>query len=446
MAGAHGAPPHEGVRYTQEDLRRLMSPLGDHARVVLAVSGGSDSLALMHMAARWAANAPRPPALVVMTVDHGLRPSSDAEAAFVARQADLLGLDHEILSWSGPKPKSGLQEAARAARYTLLTEAARRRGASAIVTAHTADDQAETMLMRLARGSGLDGLAGIPAQTNWAGITILRPLLGERRGRLRAMLRASAMRWVNDPGNVDVRFERVRIRLVMRALAPLGIDAARLALSAERLSRAREALNAQTGHVLARQVRLSEVGAAQMPRAILQETPAEIGLRVLGAVISAVGGREGAPRLAKLEALLSELLAHGRPGERVKLTLGGVIVVSGNEQIEFYREYGRIGEAATLSISPGETRLWDGRFWISADRQAPAHALIRPLGEDGVARLGMAVRHDQPRPALLAMPGVYCAGTLIAAPPLMLQDAADHVASVSYSARFAHDFAAHRPR
>jgi tRNA(Ile)-lysidine synthase len=440
MSRADAKPPR--ARYDCDELMRLMAPLSEYDRVALAVSGGSDSVGLMVLATRWATLVPRSPQIIVVTIDHGLRAGSDTEAAFVAAQASRLGLDHETLLWSGPKPKSGLQEAARAARYNLLAETAARLGADAIVTAHTADDQAETMLMRLARGSGLDGLAGIPERALWAGFAILRPLLSERRGRLRAMLRASGLRWVDDPSNADARFERVRVRQLLRTLAPQGIDAARLALSARRLSRARAALDAQTTALLAAEVRLGVAGSARLARDVLEQAPVEIGLRALGAIIPAIGGQAIAPRLAKLEALHAALTARPSAARDVRLTLGGVIISALGNEFEFCREYGRIGEAASVLIAPGETRLWDGRFWISARSHAPAKAIIAPLGKDGAARLSPASRRDCPRAALLAMPGIYRAKRLVAAPPLVLQDAADNVADDCYSIRFAHDFAA----
>ncbi|MEJ1938863.1 tRNA lysidine(34) synthetase TilS, partial [Nostoc sp. NIES-2111] len=155
--------------------------------LLLAVSGGPDSMALLALCAAWANERPdgqpRPP-LFAATVDHWLRPEARDEAAMVAREASRLSVPHSVLDWAGPKPRTGLQEAARQARYALLAEEARRVGATDVVTAHHADDQAETILMRLVRGSGLDGLAGMAAERPLDGVRLVRPLLGIPKSRL----------------------------------------------------------------------------------------------------------------------------------------------------------------------------------------------------------------------------------------------------------------------
>ncbi len=166
----------------------LLAPLAEWPRLALAISGGGDSLALMHLAARWAKRLLIPPALHVLTVDHGLHPESAAVAASVYEKAAALGLPCTVLRWEGEKPATGIEEAARQARYALMADWCRAHEA-ALVTAHTLDDQAETLLMRLARGSGLDGLAAMRPRGHVPGapdVPLLRPLLSVSRARLRA--------------------------------------------------------------------------------------------------------------------------------------------------------------------------------------------------------------------------------------------------------------------
>ena len=177
------APPPPDDTLSDDGLERLFASLDQASGIVAAVSGGPDSMALMHLLARWRATAERPPVLVA-TIDHGLRPEAADEAAFVAREAAALGLPHRILAWTGDKPSAGIQEAAREARYRLLVAHAREEGASHLVTAHTLDDQAETVLMRLSRGSGLSGLAGMRPETDRQGIRHARPLLDWPKARL----------------------------------------------------------------------------------------------------------------------------------------------------------------------------------------------------------------------------------------------------------------------
>src|SRR3954468_12734245 len=171
------------------EARELFADLADAPALLLAVSGGPDSTALLFLAARWRASRKQGPKLLAVTVDHGLRKASAAEARAVARLAKKLGVPHRTLHWTGVKPKSGLQEKARVTRYRLLAEAAARAGASHVLTAHTIDDQAETVLMRLLRGSGPAGLAGMARATRRGELTLTRPFLDIPKARLIATLR-----------------------------------------------------------------------------------------------------------------------------------------------------------------------------------------------------------------------------------------------------------------
>ncbi|MGI9403502.1 MAG: tRNA lysidine(34) synthetase TilS, partial [Hyphomicrobium sp.] len=221
--------------------------------LILAVSGGADSVAMMHLVASWQQQHGRAGRkIIVATVDHGLRPESGREAQWMADEAHALGLVHETLVWVGGKPETGLQDAAREARYHLLAELSwrlRNDGPVAIVTAHTQDDQAETFLMRLARGSGLDGLTGMPT-TRRLGVAadckLVRPFLGLPGARLVATLRFRGLNWIEDPSNKQDRFERVRVRNARCDLEQLGLTNEKIALSAQRLERARTALDAAT--------------------------------------------------------------------------------------------------------------------------------------------------------------------------------------------------------
>jgi len=308
------------------ELPRLFSDCENRRRVILAVSGGSDSTALMLLAKRWRATRPRGPELVVATVDHRLRPESADEAAAVEKLARSLGIEHHTLVWSGKKSKTGLQAAARAARYRLLVELAQRLGADAIATAHTRDDQAETILLRLAHGSGLAGLAGIRRVSERDGIAILRPMLDLPKARLVATLKKARVAYAEDPSNLDPRFARVRMRKLSPVLAAEGLDAARLSLLAKRLARADAAL-AVTADAAAAQVLLSAPGRGETEfnAAALFTFPAEIGLRLLGRAIDQRGD-EGPIELGKLESLFEALAASYAAGRGLKRTLAGAAV------------------------------------------------------------------------------------------------------------------------
>ena len=224
-------------------LLRAFSCLEPFPSAVLAVSGGPDSMALMSLARRWAALKGRELAsFAVVTIDHALRPESAGEAAFVAEQARRMGFSHAVIEWTGAKPKTGLQAAARQARYDLLFAFCAARAIGCVVTAHTADDQAETFLMRLRRGSGVDGLAGMAPVSSRGAIALVRPLLAFSKARLTASLRASSTPFIQDPSNENEAFERVRLRRAMKALAAAGIGRPSLTMAASRIGRSRDAL------------------------------------------------------------------------------------------------------------------------------------------------------------------------------------------------------------
>jgi tRNA(Ile)-lysidine synthase len=310
------------------EVSTLFADLNQATRLLLAVSGGPDSMAMLHLAAQWRAARDTGPDLMAATVDHGLRPESAGEAAAVKRFSLGLGVPHRTLLWIGAKPQTGLQEAARDARYGLLAEAARQAGASHLLTAHTLDDQAETVLFRLARGSGLAGLAGMARASPLDGLVLVRPFLVVPKGRLVATLCAAHIRFFDDPSNHDPRFTRVRLRELMPALAVEGLDAARLARLAQRLARADAALESATAEALAR---LSVGAPADADSVVidapgLSQLPGEVALRVLHRAITRKA-TEGAVELAKLEALLDALVAARSSGKHgFRRTLAGVLV------------------------------------------------------------------------------------------------------------------------
>jgi tRNA(Ile)-lysidine synthase len=315
------------------EAAQLFAPSADCASVVLAVSGGPDSMALLLLAAGWRDTLGAPPQLLAVTIDHGLRPESAAEAEAVAGAALRLGVCHRTLRWAGPKRATGLQAAARTARYELLAAAGREAGARQILTAHTLDDQAETVLFRLARGSGLTGLAGMATVTRLAGgLELVRPLLGLPKARLVATLAAADVSFTVDPSNADPRFARARLRRIMPVLAAEGLTAARLAALARRAGRAEAALEA-AADAAERQLTVSEPGAARM--ALRAEgffaLPPEISLRLLGRAVTRLSS--GRMALGKLEVLATALAdAAAEPGGgRFRRTLAGAVVTLGRD-------------------------------------------------------------------------------------------------------------------
>ena len=331
-------PAQKSTAISATEARALFSGLQAFPVLVLAVSGGPDSTALMLLAARWRDALKKKPRLIAVTVNHGLRKEAKHEAAAVARLARKLKITHRTLRWTGRKPSAGLQNAARAARYHLLGSAARKAGATHILTAHTLDDQAETVLIRMSRGSGLTGLgamtrmAKLPIDGERA-ITLVRPLLDISKARLIATLRAAKIAYAEDPSNRDPKFTRVRLRGLMRALADEGLDAGRLAKLAGRLRRAENAIEAAVDRAATLVVDMPRPDTVALEARRFAELPAEIALRLLGRLVAKVGD-EGPVELGKLEALKLALDEAQNAGDgRFRRSLAGAVVTLAGRQI-----------------------------------------------------------------------------------------------------------------
>jgi len=317
---------------TAREAHRLFADWKSAPGILLAVSGGPDSLALMWLAARWRKALKRGPALAVATVDHGLRPQAAAEARAVKRLAASLDLPHRTLCWRGDKPATGIQAAARDARYRLLADAARRLGASHVMTAHTRDDQAETVLMRLLRGSGLTGLKAMARETVRDGAVLARPLLDVSKAQLIATLARARIDYAVDPSNADPRFTRPRLRELMPLLAAEGCDSRNLARLAARLARADAALELMTDGAERYLASLDHAGVrAGYDAGGFAGLSAEIRIRLLLRAVARCG-HEGPPELGKVEALAAALdqaakstVATGKT--RLKQTLAGAAIV-----------------------------------------------------------------------------------------------------------------------
>jgi tRNA(Ile)-lysidine synthase len=322
------------------EANALFRGLEDLPGLVLAVSGGPDSTALLLLAARWVKRLKRAPKLIAVTIDHGLRPQAAREAAMVKRLARRLGVPHRTLHWRGRKPRSGLQEAARHARYELLAQVATRARFAHILTAHTLDDQAETVLFRLARGSGLFGLTGMAhaAPLPLRGVReifLVRPLLHIPKARLVATLAAERIAYAEDPSNRDPRFTRARLRTLMPALAREGLDARGLARLAARLRRAESTIQVavQAARSALAPQPWPQHGPIAFATAAFAGLPAEVGLRLLGAAVAHTGN-EGSVELAKLESLY-EALRQAR--SRLRRTLAGALITLSSDYLTVER-------------------------------------------------------------------------------------------------------------
>ena len=380
------------------EFAALMAPLGPfepRPLLAVAVSGGADSLALALLAGEWARS--RGGEAVALTVDHGLRAGSDAEAAQVGRRLAAAGIPHHVLPWAGAKPDSDVQAQARAARYRLLRGWCGDHGALHLLVGHHRDDQAETLLLRLGRGSGVDGLAAMAAIEHMPEARLLRPLLTVPAARLRATLAAQGREWVEDPSNANPAFARVRLRRLAPLLAEEGLTAERLAATAGRLGRARAALEESVAEAAVRHVRPHPAGFALVERSAVAALPEEIGLRLLARLVQGVGGGRYVPRLERLERLWSEVRGAD-PAVFARTLAGCRLVGSRDGWLLVCREPARV--APPLALVPGEAVDWDGRFRLRLAADAPGNLGVAALGLQGWREIGR--RLGRPAPDLPA--------------------------------------------
>lgn len=345
------------VPLTPVEARELFAPFAKEKSIVVAVSGGPDSTALLWLAARWHASRKSGPAIVAVTIDHGLRAESTREAKTVKRLAHEIGVIHHTLRWNGAKPKTGLQEAARDARYALLARAAIKAGARYVLTAHTLDDQAETVLLRLLRGSGLSGLQAMQAMSRYPDrreLVLARPLLTVPKARLIATLQKAGIPFADDPSNRDPRHTRVRLRALMPALVKEGLTARRIAVLAARLQRAEAALRSAVAQASNEVSLTPENGTGRenlrivFDRNRFRHLPAEIGLRLLGQAIAQVGN-EGPVELGKLETLFEALQPDG---ESLRRTLAGAMISLKSGELVIERAPARRRHKAAQEAKP----------------------------------------------------------------------------------------------
>lgn len=365
-----------------EPLVAAIARLTPAGSVAVAVSGGSDSLALMHAAAAWARSAKLPPP-TVLTLDHKLRAASAGEAKQVAQWAKDIGLRHRTLNWDGQKPATAIPQEARAARYRLLGAWCVAHGARSLLVGHTQDDVAETFLMRLARGSGLDGLATMAPrfalEVDAGTVEVLRPLISFSRTQLRGVLSKIGQDWIDDPTNADSQFERVRLRQSLKALESAGVEPRQIAKSAQRLAEARAALETSVEEAFTRVVRLHDEGFASLRRDVLRDLDPEIERRVLSETVLAIAPHDYAPQHDPLDRLAASL-REGRGA-----TLGGCRFMTNRDGVLAVRELKPL-MGIVRAIAPGETLIWD-RFRVSLSTGGRRAFEVRALGEKGAAAI-----------------------------------------------------------
>lgn len=364
----------------------------------IAVSGGSDSLALLHLLHDQLG----PERLYAVTVDHGLRPEAAAEAAHVSEICKALSVSHTTLRWRGWDGQGNVQDRARRARYSLMAHWARAQGISRIVLGHTSDDQAETLVMRLGRGAGVEGLAAMSAEREEQGITFLRPLLAVRRTALRDDLKARAVTWIDDPTNDDTRFDRPRIRQALPDLAEIGLTVPALTTVAANLRSATDTLAHYAVQEARAHIRIDGPDVL-LARAALDALPNEMIRRLLIAALRWIAGAGYPPRSAALDRMIQELCAG------TTTTLGGCLATTGQDVVRLSREPAAVAE---FMAEPGT--VWDQRWRV--DGPFGPGDRIAATGETGLRDCPNWRETGLPRTTLMAAPAVWRGDRMIAAP------------------------------
>ncbi len=375
-------------------------PAGPPRRLGVAVSGGGDSVALLHILTRcFAAEGVE---IQAATVDHGLRAASAQEAEQVADLCDRLHVSHSTLTWQGWDGTGNLQDQARRARYDLLGEWAGAREIRDVAVGHTANDQAETVLMRLGRASGVSGLAGMPVRRTHNGVTLVRPLLCLGREQLRDYLERHGLDWIEDPSNDDSRFERVRARRALAALAPLGITVPALSKVAHNMAQARDALN-WFSFLSARDMITVDGGDLVIDHSRFRTLPEEISRRLIVEAVIWITGDDYAPRRSAVAAVLDAVR------RQKSATLNGCRVVHQGANIWICREFEAVRD---IRAAPGAP--WDRRWRLTGPPETGCE--VRALGAHGLKRCKGWRETGRPRATLIASPSLWRDDDLMAAP------------------------------
>ena len=380
----------------------------NHDRIALAVSGGRDSMALMYLVYRWKAHLALNIKIEVLTVDHNLRKAAQDECRFVQKIAKNYGFRHKVLTWQHGHIETSIQEKARNARYQLMLDYAREENIDTILTAHTSDDNIETFIMRLAKGSGLDGLKSINKIRHEDGIQIERPLLSLSRSITTEILRSMGNEWVDDPTNDDESFERVKIRNNISSLSSFNISSSNLTKTIQRLARAHESISFFTDLLSQELVELSELGYADVNFDKLRNYPKEIILRVFAKALTDING--GTVSLSSLEAVFAELIKT----ERSK-TLNGCQIIPQKNKYVIVRENRGINP---VEIKINERISWDGRFDVHLKSYNKTNIVIDQIGNADDLRKMIDGTYFQsiPKYVLRTLPGGFIKDKLVLLP------------------------------
>ena len=399
---------HSGEQISVNEASELFSGLLQYESICVAVSGGRDSMSLLLLLNRWKQLNVRAPKITAVSVDHALRKESEFECKTIKSWCNELEIEHHTLNWEGIKPSTSVQQKAREARYKLLIDFCNQNKIKALIVAHHLEDQIETFFMRLARGSGIDGLKSMQYRRVQSGVDIVRPLLNIQKNRLLETLINFNQEWIDDPSNLDDRYERVRVRTYIKNLNDIDIDLKNISKTINRLTRSQEALEDISLKKFNEISYIDDAGYISFDNDKFLVCNEEIQLRILQMSLNIVSGH----RYISLNSL-ENIIKHIHDSD-FKITLSGCRILKNKKEIVIFRENRNLPR---VSIKPGQKIIWDDRFIVFLDKEEPAVELAAIgnyiINAEAIKKTDLI---NIPKNALLTLPAGFRDGSLVLLP------------------------------
>ncbi len=385
------------------------------AKIAVAVSGGADSMCLTHILKHWCIK--NNVKLNALIVDHGLRSESSEEASFICTFLESQGIKTTVLKWIGAKPKSNIQSKARAARYELLHDYCLAHGIKHLFVAHTLNDQAETVLMRIIRGSGIDGISAIKSKTKFGELTLLRPLLDTTRIHIENYMKDTGWPWVNDPSNMNHKYKRIKARSILNSYALEFDDDKiyhRLGLLAENARRAKSYLDMRVSNIWAKKVNVHPLNFLILDNSVYKFHE-EMKLRLLVRAFKYLNPQLPSPKLTSLTTLLSKLTLTPRQSR----TLMGCRIVKDLKHTYIFLEVGK--SPTTLELKPKHSNIWHNLV-IQIEVEGLTAKALGHNGWKKLKSLGMTKPVEIPLGAIHSLIAIYKGDRLLCVPHLNFYD------------------------
>tara|TARA_B100001057_G_scaffold70408_1_gene64412 strand:+ start:43642 stop:44913 length:1272 start_codon:yes stop_codon:yes gene_type:complete len=394
---------------TDDQISNIFSPLINKKKIALAVSGGRDSNALMLLVSKWILIKILNIEVHVLTINHKLRKESDNECLQVSKIAKSYGFKHKIITWSHKEIKTSIQEQAREARYKLMLNYLKKYEIDVLLTGHTLDDQVETFIMRLSKGSGLDGLRSIQKDRVIDQITLHRPLLGIKRSMTTKILECSNKEWIDDPYNDDLRFERIKIRKNLHYLENLNITHESINKSISRLTRSQEAIKNNVNKLFFNLVEINNLGYLTIKRPQIDNIHEDFIIRILQRCLGIVSGGKRVS-LSSLETVYNDMIRTCK-----SKTISGCIIKVLSDRYVVARE---IRDFKSMYLKSGDEITWDNRFNILLKSSANDALIIKNLGASNYLKnyCQDTYLENLPKYIINALPGGFIKDKLVLLP------------------------------